>query len=92
MNTQLLKAKMATFFDQVSPDYLIQEFEQMGYQFTDIETPVEWPCTHNYYTVELISPPPSRWIGRLWSRIRKESAKKMTSEFPGSFFLLNLVR
>ena len=35
MNTQLLKAKMDAFFANVSPEYLVTEFEKMGYTFID---------------------------------------------------------
>ncbi len=37
MNVELLKQKMKEFFDNVDPEYLISEFERMGYTFVEIK-------------------------------------------------------
>lgn len=49
MNTALLKAKMDKFFAEVSPEYLVKEFEKMGYTFIDSD--INWEPPKNYSLV-----------------------------------------
>lgn len=93
MNTELLKAKMGHFFANVSPDYLINEFEKMGYTFIDSD--VNWVSSGSY---ELLCSKDDEHdkglLNRIFQRSRRNnsnSQKKLTSEFPGSFFFNKIV-
>jgi len=89
MNIELLKAKIDTFFSQVSPEFLVEEFEKMGYSF--IETDIPWSVMPQYKaSVCETSEPPPFWK-RMFTKEKHEKCKnKVTSEYPGSFFCLKL--
>ena len=91
MNTALLKAKMDKFFAEVSPEYLVKEFEKMGYTFIDSDVNWEQPENYNLITehYELVE---NGILNRIFrSKKRMNLAKKLTSDYPGSFFCLKLV-
>jgi hypothetical protein len=90
MNTALLKAKMDKFFAEVSPEYLMKEFEKMGYTF--IDSNINWVPLKNYNLEEDICVSKSHGFFKRFFRNKKNinSRKKLTSEYPGSFFFLNL--
>lgn len=90
MNTQLLKAKMADFFSKVSTEYLLDKYQKMGYAFED--TYIKWDCIETYQDLNIKSRTPVKmgWIEKNILRKNQIVQKKLTSEFPGSFFLVNL--
>ena len=47
MNMELLKAKMNAFFANVYPEYLVEEFEKLGYEF--VESDIEWKLLQGVY-------------------------------------------
>jgi hypothetical protein len=90
MNTALLKAKMDKFFAEVSPEYLVKEFENMGYTFIDSDINWEPPQNYNLITSNCEQGDVG-FINRIFrSRKKMNPAKKLTSEYPGSFFCLKL--
>lgn len=90
MNTALLKAKIDKFFAEVSPEYLVNEFEKLGYTF--IDTDINWESPESYNLVidncESVSNGILTKIFRSISKMKSE--KKLTSDYPGSFFYLKL--
>jgi hypothetical protein len=91
MNTELLKAKMADFFNTVSTEYLLEKYQKMGYTFED--TCIKWGGVESYQslTIKSLTPVKMGWIDKNILRKKQIVQKKLTSEFPGSFFLANLV-
>ena len=93
MNMELLKAKMNAFFANVSPEYLVEEFEKLGYEF--VESDIEWKYPNEYRLTSTtcgncMSSDPT-FFNRLFGNKRKNThEKKLTSEFPGSFFCVSL--
>ena len=90
MNTTLLKAKMDKFFAEVSPEYLVKEFEKMGYTFIDSDINWEPPKNYNLVTDGCESVGDGILTRIFRSRKKMNSAKKLTSEYPGSFFCFKL--
>lgn len=82
MNTALLKAKMDKFFAEVSPEYLVKEFEKMGYTFIDSD--INWEPPKNYSLVTDNCETNGDGILTRIFRNRKKAnpAKKLTSEYP----------
>jgi hypothetical protein len=90
MNIELLKVKMADFFENVSPEYLIEKYERMGYTFVDAS--VCWEPIDTWHVRSAGKQPVKPgWFKRNVLRQTTVSEINLTSEFPGSFFLLNLV-
>ncbi|MCC6185670.1 MAG: hypothetical protein IT256_00815 [Chitinophagaceae bacterium] len=90
MNTALLKAKMDKFFADVSPEYLVKEFEKMGYTFIDSDINWEPPKNYNFVTNNCESIDDGILTRIFRSRKKMNPSKKLTSEYPGSFFYLKL--
>ena len=87
MNYDLLKRKMDKFFEETSPEEIVREFQNMGYEF--VPSPVlEWNNLGSLQVNEYLCKPRKT---RFWQRSSNVSRKKLTSEFPGSFFLLKIV-
>lgn len=90
MNTALLKAKMDDFFAGVSPDYLINQFEKMGYNFIDSD--LHWNSMENYMVVGCLrdGEDERNVLQRIFRKRKKINSKKLTSEYSGSFFCLRI--
>lgn len=88
MNAELLKSKMDIFFKKVSPEYLIDEFEKMGYTFIDANVCWKTPNPY-YYIVQSYTEEEAGFFQKFFQR-KKDHVKKLTSEYPGSFFCLKI--
>lgn len=84
MNVQLLKSKMDSFFAEVSPEYLVSEFEKMGYSFIECEIP--WNKVPQYQAAICEFEEKPSWWGIFRSKDKKKCKNKATSDYPGSFF------
>lgn len=91
MNIDILQARMGEFFERVSTDYLIEQYEGMGYTFVD--TYATWDRKTHDNLIHCIERKPVQipWYKCLFSSKKAVFKKNLTSEYSGSFFLPNLV-
>lgn len=86
MNYDLIKKKMDKFFEETSPNQMVKEFEDWGYAFA--ESPVlPWNDLGALEIYEYSCKPRKT---KFWQRSSHFPLKKLTSEYPGSFFLLKI--
>ncbi len=90
MNTALLKAKMEMFFANVNPSDLVEQFKKMGYVFIDSDLSWESVKSYNIINEGCSEKIERKRFQRIFHKKAKIKSKKLTSDYPGSFFCLRI--
>jgi hypothetical protein len=94
MNYEYLKNKMDKFFSETDPSETVKRFEKMGYSFTDCPV-IHWDVIapisiDNLFICHQLVHKKHWYEIPIFSKKDKKLNKKLTSEYPGPFFLLRI--